>query len=312
MAWPQWRLVLLLMAICFAAHFNRISMAVAGDMRIMKEYAISPTKMGAVYSAFLLAYTLSMIPGGWLIDRHGPRVAMQVVCLGSAVFVVITGCVGLLIDSGAAALGAFVAVRSLMGIFSAPLHPAAARAVSLHVPLSARSMTNGLVTGAALLGVALTYLLFGQLVVQFRWPAAFVIAGLSTAFIGWLWSYYTRALPAPTASPLHAAAARRAFSRAATSPAAVKAWLRQSKNLLLLTCSYGAVGYFQYLFFYWMQYYFQTRVEARRRAQPVLCNHSTAGHGLGNAAGRLAIRSDSLAVRLARGSRRTGDDGHVC
>ena len=28
--------------------------------------------------------------------------------------------------------------------------------------------------------------------------------------------------------------------------------------MLLLTCSYGAVGYFQYLFFYWMHYYFES------------------------------------------------------
>jgi MFS family permease len=28
--------------------------------------------------------------------------------------------------------------------------------------------------------------------------------------------------------------------------------------LIFLTLSYGAVGYFQYLFFYWMTYYFQT------------------------------------------------------
>ena len=31
MTWPQWRLVLLLMAVCFTAHFNRVGMAVAGD-----------------------------------------------------------------------------------------------------------------------------------------------------------------------------------------------------------------------------------------------------------------------------------------
>src|SRR5205814_1813449 len=29
-----------------------------------------------------------------------------------------------------------------------------------------------------------------------------------------------------------------------------------SRNIILLTLSYAAVGYFQYLFFYWMHYYF--------------------------------------------------------
>jgi MFS family permease len=30
-----------------------------------------------------------------------------------------------------------------------------------------------------------------------------------------------------------------------------------SRSLLLLTLSYAAIGYFQYLFFYWMHYYFE-------------------------------------------------------
>ena len=33
-------------------------------------------------------------------------------------------------------------------------------------------------------------------------------------------------------------------------------WLSRHKNLILLTLSYGAVGYFQYLFFYWVHHYF--------------------------------------------------------
>src|SRR6185436_1712168 len=30
------------------------------------------------------------------------------------------------------------------------------------------------------------------------------------------------------------------------------------RNLVLLTLSYAAVGYFQYLFFYWLHYYFDS------------------------------------------------------
>jgi ACS family D-galactonate transporter-like MFS transporter len=261
MTWPRWRLVGLLMAICFMAHFNRVSMAVAGSMRIMDQYQISPTAMGAVYSAFLASYTLFMIPGGWLIDRRGPRVAMQIVCLGSAVFVLLTGCVGWLAPSGVFAFWAFIAIRPLMGIVSAPLHPAAARAVSLQIPVLRRSSANGLVTGAALLGVAATYLLFGQLIGWLDWPGAFVVAGLATATIGWLWSRYaiedsiTRENVGGSPNKLDLpTGGLQAHER---SPTTIRSWARRNKNLLLLTFSYGAVGYFQYLFFYWMNYYFE-------------------------------------------------------
>src|SRR5262245_49878520 len=65
-------------------HFNRISMAVAGAERLIPEYGISPPRMGLVYSGFLLCYTLAMLPGGYFIDRYGPRSALAVLCGGSA------------------------------------------------------------------------------------------------------------------------------------------------------------------------------------------------------------------------------------
>ncbi|MBI3838393.1 MAG: MFS transporter [Planctomycetia bacterium] len=268
MTWPRWRLVLLLMAICFLAHFNRVSMAVAGDMRIMSQYEISPTRMGIVYSAFLAAYTMFMIPGGWLIDQRGPRFSLQLVCFGSAGFVFLTGCVGITVASTMLAFPAFLAIRSLMGLVSAPLHPAAANAVSLDIPIMQRSAANGLVTGAALLGVASTYPLFGYLVDWFDWPGAFVVVGSVTAACGWLWAHCEPVKPiganvaisadeAPsTASAIHA---RR------QSPHTIRSYFRRNKSLLLLTLSYAAVGYFQYLFFYWMHYYFETILELGSR-----------------------------------------------
>src|SRR2546426_5048054 len=70
------RVVALLMALCFISHFNRVSISVAADERIMDQFSISPTAMGTVYSAFLLVYTIFMIPGGLFIDRVGTRRAL--------------------------------------------------------------------------------------------------------------------------------------------------------------------------------------------------------------------------------------------
>ena len=255
MTWPAWRLVLLLMAVCFLAHFNRVSMAVAGDLRIMREYDIKPTQMGWVYSAFLAAYTLFMIPGGWLIDRCGPRFVLMVMCLGSAVFVVSTGLVGVATASVAVAFPALIVIRSLMGLISAPLHPAAANAVSLGIPVLRRSAANGLVTGAALLGIAASYQGFGALIdiEPLNWQGAFVVAGIATVFVGWMWKRYATTNEADRSNfPLPVEQLDRLVEKGDLS-----SFLRRNKNLLLLTVSYAAVGYFQYLFFYWMHYYFK-------------------------------------------------------
>jgi MFS family permease len=258
-------LVGLLAAICFTAHFNRLSMAAAGDLRIMPEYGISATQMGLVYSAFFFAYTLAMIPGGWLIDRLGPRFSLAVVCLGSAAFVAMTGAVGLATSSAATALVGLVIVRGLMGLASAPLHPAASKAVSLGVPLERRSAANGIVTGAALLGVSSTFILFGGMIDRFDWPGAFFVAAGATALLGIVWARYAGERAAQT-SP------RVADSKKGMSPLKERAhplfvartFLRAHRNLLLLTFSYGAVGYFQYLFFFWTHYYFESVLELGR------------------------------------------------
>src|SRR6266498_930852 len=91
----RWQIVGLLMALCFISHLNRVSMSVAADERIMDQFGISPTQMGMVYSAFLLVYTLCMLPGGMFIDRVGPRMALLVMGFGSAFFGALTGIVGL-------------------------------------------------------------------------------------------------------------------------------------------------------------------------------------------------------------------------
>ena len=88
---PYLRGVLLLMLVVGFGHFNRISMSVAGTGKLIPEEGISETRMGMVYSGFLLCYTLAMLPGGWFIDRYGPRAALAVLCGGSMIFVALTG-----------------------------------------------------------------------------------------------------------------------------------------------------------------------------------------------------------------------------
>src|SRR5437773_855244 len=90
----RWRILAILMALCFMRHLNRGCMASAGDERIMKQFGISTEQMGVVYSAFLIVYTICMIPGGLFIDRYGPRVALAVMGIGTALFCAFTGMVG--------------------------------------------------------------------------------------------------------------------------------------------------------------------------------------------------------------------------
>src|SRR5690348_5349111 len=113
--------------------------------------------MGLVYSAYLFVYTLLMIPGGWLIDRIGPRAALGLMGFLSAGLIVLTGLPGWGLIPAAAALPGFIVIRGALGLATVPMHPGAARTISIWLPPAWRAWGNGTVNGAALIGIASTY-----------------------------------------------------------------------------------------------------------------------------------------------------------
>lgn len=240
----------LLMMVVACGQFNRISISVAGTERIIPGYGLAPEKMGLVYSAFLLFYTLAMLPGGWFIDRFGARAALLVLGFGSTVFVALTGCVGLAWhEAGSVWLGLLV-IRSCLGLLNAPLHPASARMVFASVPARSRAFANGLITFSACLGISATYYVMGTLMERFDWPVAFLITSGWTLLVALAWTYATRSAggPGETGS---------SSQRYSTEPSALWTVLRR-RSVICIMLSYTAQGYFQYLFFYWIGYYFET------------------------------------------------------
>src|SRR5437899_7728135 len=184
----RWLILALAMALCFISHFNRASMASAGDERLMKQFSITPEAMGWVYSAFLMVYTLGMVPGGLFIDRFGPRAALMFMGFGTSLFCAITGAVGWGFVAAGQVWVTLLVVRSLMGLFTTPLHPGCARAASNWFPPEQRALANGLITGAALLAYAVVHPVFGALIDLVDWQKAFLIGGACTALLTLLWA----------------------------------------------------------------------------------------------------------------------------
>ncbi len=241
------RTVFLLMLVVASAHFNRVGISVAGTERIISEYGISPEKMGLVYSAYQAIYTLAMLPGGLLIDRFGARRARIVLGLGSTVFVAMTGNVGFVFHDASSVWLNLLVVRSLLGLVTAPLHPGAAHLVYEQAPSASKSTANGLVNAAACAGIAGTYLVMGKLIDLFDWPIAFLISSGMTLAIAVAWTKGTESSQA---------ARTLAALRSPWTLAGLRSVLRHP-GLICITLSYAAYGYFQYMFFYWITYYFE-------------------------------------------------------
>ena len=84
----------------------------------MKEFSLSPTSMGAVFSAFLISYTLLMTPGGRWSDRFGPRNMLAITALGSGLLTALVP------------LGGTPGLGSLIGVIPGCLSSASASASS--------------------------------------------------------------------------------------------------------------------------------------------------------------------------------------
>lgn len=270
------RTVPLLMLVVATAHLNRVGMAVAGAERIVPDDHVDPESMGLVYSSYLVVYTLLMLPGGWFIDRFGPRRALMVQCFGSTVFVALTGAVGLVAEGPWAIVMGLLVVRSLLGLVNAPLHPASARTVFERLPPTSRSMGNGLVTFAACLGIAASFLVVGRLIDLVDWPRAFLICGGLTFVVALAWTVGSRPAgqtagqPAGPGSRLELSALWRVMAR---------------RGVVCLTLSYTAYNYFQYLFFYWIQFYFEDTLHVDRWTSRWYVIMITLGMGIGMAGG---------------------------
>jgi len=121
------------------------------------------------------------------------------------------------------------------------------------------------VNGSALIGVAITPLVFGAIIDLLDWPAAFLIAACVTLVLTLVWYV----LVGSDSENLKRGDGDIEGTDNQAEYHTPWWFLLKNRGLILLTLSYGAVNYFQYLFFYWMDYYFHTVLklpESRSRA----------------------------------------------
>ncbi len=116
-----------------------------------------------------------------------------------------------------------------------------------------RSRANGLINGAALVGIAATPLVFGLLIARFDWTGAFLASAGFTALLTITWAVLAPEHPELGRKPPSWLDDQEAIGREPSPWSA----LLGDRSLVLLTLGYAAVGYFQYLFFYWMHFYFE-------------------------------------------------------
>ena len=250
----HWGLVLLLAATATAAYLCRVNISVAGAL-VMAEYGLTQTQMGWVFSAFLFAYTIFMLPGGLLADSQGAKRTLSLLAWGWVAVTVLQAAVpsgtATATASSLAVVGGLAALRFVMGALASPTYPAALEGVSRWTAPAALGRANGLVIGSVGLGSAIAPPFITAVMVPWGWRAAMVASAVPALLIAAAWLLVRDPAPrVPTASPRPDAGsgAREPHGR-------VIARLMRVPGFALLTLSYTLQGYVGYIFIFWFYLY---------------------------------------------------------
>jgi sugar phosphate permease len=164
------------MSLAFLSYLDRACISQAAPF-IMKDLKLTTIQMGYVFSAFGLTYAALEVPSGWLCDRLGPRNVLTRVVICWSLFTAATG--------GAWNFVSLFIARLLFGAGESGCFPGLAKSFSTWLPVSERPLAEGLKTGCARWGAAVSPPLVVWLYLAIGWRQTFVVFGL----IGFVWAF---------------------------------------------------------------------------------------------------------------------------
>ena len=159
-------------------YIDRGTVAIA-NLHIRQEFGLTGTTIGALISAWSLAYALSQLPGGFLVDR-----------LGSRWILTISTFVWSLAQAAGGIAGSFAQLafsRSVLGFGEAPALLSAARVTRNWYPPAERGLPTGAYIGATVLGPVIGPPILTALMLSFGWRAMFIAMGIVGIVAAAIW-----------------------------------------------------------------------------------------------------------------------------
>ncbi len=241
-----WALVALLSATATASYLARVNLSIVGAL-LMPAFGLDQSVMGRVFSAFLLGYAFTQIPGGLLADRWGPRRVLHAAAWLWAILTAVQALLGVIPGGTIPVLWLLIALRFTLGVSEAPTFPASARAIASAVPAAAAARANGCVLAAIGLGSALAPPMLSLTMVRFGWRAAICVSALPAMIVALLWR---------GVSDIVGCGSKDSRERVAETPIPVPpATDRAGTGFVFLTASYTLQGYVGYIFVFWFYLY---------------------------------------------------------
>lgn len=251
----RWYVLVLISLMYMITYMDRSNISVAAPA-ITKEFGLSKTEVGLVFTAFAWAYAAGQVPGGWLADVFGPKRIL--------LFIVPFWSVMTAATAWAQGVASLFAVRFVFGLGEAGAFPTASRAMQLWFPKSERGFVQGVTHCFSRLAIAVTPLIAVLIMSAWGWRWIFYIFAL----LGVLWAitfllfYRNRPEDEPRVNPAELAYIRgvSATEAAAGGAASIRSdvpWraIFSSPNMWFIALAYGCFFYGSYFYVSWFPTY---------------------------------------------------------
>jgi MFS family permease len=240
------RVLFLLCLMYFITYVDRVNVSTA-SIDFGKEFGLSKTEIGFVFSAFAYPYLLFQVIGGWIGDRFGPRRTLAICSIIWAAATILSGL--------ATGLVSMVIARVLLGLGEGATFPTATRAMSNWTVEGKRGFAQGITHAAARIGNAVTPPIVAWLMITISWRGSFIILGfVSFAWVAIWWWYFRdnpRDHPGITTQELEVLPAYAGMKETPAIP-----WGPLFRRMLPVSIVYFCYGWTLWLFLSWIPQYF--------------------------------------------------------
>lgn len=242
--------ILFAVTLSIVTYIDRVCISQAAP-DITRELGLSKVQMAYAFTAFIWAYALFEIPGGWLGDYMGPRKVLMRIVIWWSFFTAATGWVW--------NMATLSVTRALFGAGEAGCFPNLTKAFTTWLPSHERVRAQGIMWMSARWGGAFTPALVVLVLQYVSWRRAFEIFGA----IGVVWAIFFyrwfRDNPAHHPSVNAAELALLAGAEKSASGHGDVPWLRflSSRTVWMLWLQYFCLSYGWYFYITWLPTYLQ-------------------------------------------------------
>lgn len=171
----RWFVVLTLFAAMLINYLDRSALSIAAPL-LSKEFNLSPSEMGMVFSSFFVGYAVFNLVGGYIADKYGARIVLAGSMLVWSAFCGLT--------TMATGLTSLLVIRFFFGVGEGPIAAATNKLVYNWFPTNERTRAMSYALSGVPLGSAVAGPIVGLLTSSFGWKIAFWIL----VVLGVLWT----------------------------------------------------------------------------------------------------------------------------